>query len=196
MPSHFISFFFLRNNKKKYFNGKCNHCLLQQALQVQQRNKNTSGGFKAVFQHWLNQHVNTPILILISIFNFLWKLFTFCKLFGSNIEVKFQLSLSLLRTTSIFASLYALTTNFEFSTFSVKFRKKEIYRKSLQNTCIPVGSQCIEFVILWTQELIWGGKHLRGCGNWLWDFLMLFKIEELMITAANSGIGNASQIIE
>lgn len=42
-------------------------------LQVQQKGKNTSDDFEVVFQHsgQLNQHFNTPILILVSIFNFL-----------------------------------------------------------------------------------------------------------------------------
>lgn len=152
----------------------------QQALQVQQRNQNTSSDFEVVFQHWLNQHFNTPILILVSIFNFLWKLFTFSSLFGWNIEVRFQLSLSLLETTSIFASLIPSQQILNFQPFqSNSDRQKESNRKSLQNACVPLGSQYAQFVTLCTQELIWGGKHLRGCGNWLWDFLMLFKIEEL-----------------
>lgn len=99
-------------------------------------------------------------------------------------------------TSDNFCIFYILVTNFEFSACSVKFRKEEINRKSLRNPCLPMRSQYAQFVTLCTQELISDGKHLRGCGNWLWDFLMLFKVEELIITAGNPGTGNASQIIE
>lgn len=113
---------------------------LQQALQVQQRNKNTSGDSEVVFQHWLNQHFNIPILIVVSIFNFLWKLFTFYKPFGWNIEVRFQLSLSLLETTSIFASLIPSQQILNFHPFQSNSGRKKKNRKSLQNTFFLWGS--------------------------------------------------------
>lgn len=124
-----------------------------------------------VFQYsdWLNQHFNTQILILVSIFNFLWKLFTFCKPFGWNINVRFELSLCLLETSSVSASLIPLQHIWNFQPFQANSgRKKKKNRKNLQTLLFLMGSQFVQAVTLRTQELICSGKQLRASCNWLW----------------------------
>lgn len=120
-----------------------------------------------VFQYsdWLNQHFNTQILILVSIFNFLWKLFTFCRTFGWNINVRFELSLRLLETSSVSASLIPLQ---RISNFQSNSGRKTKNRKNLQILLFLMGSRFVQAVTLRTQELICSGKQLRASCNWLW----------------------------